>query len=202
MLCVKCVKVFEKSGSPWLTGEGARLAAGVCSWTWLIRHFHPLAGFPDQRLHRERVSPGTQTLHLGERSRLSATRISVWSVIVFRTSFRVPAHSGRGRTGSSSSTLGSPSSLTAAPWRCVIDPVPYHVFSETRAFIQNPWLLERLSSSLQYFPFSPLNPFLCLPFPLCLTEGLFHGSPLRVTEREGRAQRALLMGLRYKKHTS
>lgn len=50
-----------------LTGEDARVTAGLRSQTGVVSagHFPDLAGLlPNQRLHREGVSPGTQTLHL------------------------------------------------------------------------------------------------------------------------------------------
>lgn len=57
----------------WLTIKNTRVAAG--SETRLVRYFHPLTGFPDQRLHRKRVSPGAQTLHLSRRPPPPAPRL-------------------------------------------------------------------------------------------------------------------------------
>lgn len=66
----------------------------------------------------------------------------------------------RGRPGSSSSsTSGSPSSLTAAPWRCVIDPEHSHVFSKTCALIQN----------LDYWHVSPPHCNISLSPPLSVS---------------------------------
>lgn len=107
-------------------------------------------------------------------------------------------HSGQdgGGTGSSSSrsssTSGSPSSLTAAPWRCVIDPVRSHVFSETRALIQNPWLLARLSSPLQSLSLSPPLSVSVSPLSSLLSphRGLVPPVPLCASQR-GREERSV-----------
>lgn len=63
-----------------LTSEGVQGHAGLRGRTGVesIGQFPDLAGLlPNQRLHREGVSPGTQTLHV-ERGPVSSTRLCVY----------------------------------------------------------------------------------------------------------------------------